>query len=53
MDDLDNFSQVIRGMSRYDDMKRLATLNYNGDKSQGGLSIVSRLILVFVLIEFF
>lgn len=40
-DDLDDFSQVLQGMSQYGDIKRLATLNYNLETSSA-LSIVSR-----------
>ncbi|KAI1724056.1 zinc finger, c3HC4 type (RING finger) domain-containing protein [Ditylenchus destructor] len=41
--DLEEFSQIVRGMAQYGDMKRLATINYNAESSSSALSIVSSL----------
>lgn len=40
-DGLEDFSQVLQGMSQYGSLRRLATLNYNISDSAANLSIVS------------
>ncbi|VDM14460.1 unnamed protein product [Wuchereria bancrofti] len=41
-DTLDDFSQVLHGMSQYGSFRRLASLNYNVADATAALSIVSR-----------